>query len=97
MSEERRADERRAYREAHPADSYTDRNAFDRCIHAFNTGPSMTPGFYNKNMPLFQTPDHILVLNEMVHDPASSPSTAPPAPDIESRTGESAGVGKATR
>ena len=28
----RRADERRAYREAHPADSYTDRSAFDRCI-----------------------------------------------------------------
>ena len=34
----RRADERRAYREAHPADSYTDRSAFDRCILGFNTG-----------------------------------------------------------
>ena len=57
-----------AYREAHPADSYLDRSAFDRCILGFNTGPPMTPGFYNQNMRLFQTPDHVVVLNDLVHD-----------------------------
>ena len=88
---QRRADERRAYREAHPADSYTDRSAFDRCILGFNTGPPMTPGFYNQNMQLFQTPDHVVVLNEMVHDSRIIPLDGRPRPDIESWTGESRG------
>ena len=94
LSEEgqQRADERRAYREAHPADTYTDRNAFDRCILGFNTGPPMTPGFYNQNMQLFQTPDHVVVLNEMVHDSRIIPLDGRPRPDIESWTGESRGV-----
>ena len=93
LSEEgqRRADERRAYREAHPADSYLDRSAFDRCILGFNTGPPMTPGFYNQNMQLFQTPDHVVVLNEMVHDSRIIPLDGRPRPDIESWTGESRG------
>ena len=93
LSEEgqRRADERQAYREAHPADSYLDRNAFDRCILGFNTGPPMTPGFYNQNMQLFQTPDHVVVLNEMVHDARIIPLDGGPRPDIESWTGESRG------
>ena len=89
---QRRADERRAYREAHPADSYTDRSAFDRCILGFNTGPPMTPGFYNQHMQLFQTPDHVVVLNEMVHDSRIIPLDGRPRPDIESWTGESRGV-----
>ena len=89
---QRRADERRAYREAHPADSYLDRSAFDRCILGFNTGPPMTPGFYNQNMQLFQTPDHVVVLNEMVHDSRIIPLDGRPRPDIESWTGESRGV-----
>ena len=93
LSEEgqRRADERREYREAHPADSYLDRNAFDRCILGFNTGPPMAPGFYNQNMQLFQTPDHVVVLNEMVHDARIIPLDGRPRPDIESWTGESRG------
>ncbi len=88
---QRLADERRAYREAHPADSYLDRNSFDRCILGFNTGPPMTPGFYNQNMQLFQTPDHVVVLNEMVHDARIIPLDGRPRPDIESWTGESRG------
>jgi len=88
---ERRADERRAYREAHPADSYLDRNAFDRCILGFNTGPPMTPGFYNQNMQLFQTPNHVVVLNEMVHDARIIPLDGRPLSNIESWTGESRG------
>ena len=39
-----------------------------RCIVGFNSGPPMTPGGYNQNMQLFQTEDHVVILNEMIHD-----------------------------
>ncbi len=45
-----------------------DRGAFERCILGFNSGPPMTPSAYNNNMQLFQTDDHVVILNEMVHD-----------------------------
>ena len=51
----------------------------------------MTPGFYNQNMQLFQTPDHVVVLNEMVHDSRIIPLDGRPRPDIESWTRESRG------
>ncbi|GIT67396.1 MAG: hypothetical protein Ct9H300mP25_08680 [Acidobacteriota bacterium] len=38
-----------------------------RCILGFNSGPPMTPGGYNQNVQLFQTPNHVVLLNEMVH------------------------------
>ncbi len=45
-----------------------DRGAFERCILGFNAGPPMNPSAYNNNMQLFQTDDHVVILNEMVHD-----------------------------
>ena len=45
-----------------------DRGAFERCILGFNAGPPMNPSAYNNNMQLFQTADHMVILNEMVHD-----------------------------
>ena len=39
-----------------------------RCILGFNSGPPMAPSAYNQNMQLFQTADHIVILNEMVHN-----------------------------
>ena len=50
------------------ADSYTDRSLFDRCIMGFNSGPPMTAGAYNNNVLIVQTPDHVVILNEMVHN-----------------------------
>ena len=38
-----------------------------RCILGFNSGPPMTPGGYNQNVQIFQTEDHVVLLNEMVH------------------------------
>ena len=38
-----------------------------RCILGFNSGPPMTPAGYNQNVQLFQTEDHVVLLNEMVH------------------------------
>ena len=62
-----RADRRRAAlgRDAHGPE---DRGAFERCILGFNAGPPMNPSAYNNNMQLFQTADHVVILNEMVHD-----------------------------
>ena len=45
-----------------------DRGLAERCIVGFNAGPPMAPGGYNNNMHLFQTSDHVVILNEMVHD-----------------------------
>ena len=39
-----------------------------RCITGFNAGPPMTPGYYNNNVQLFQTPDYVVLLNEMNHN-----------------------------
>jgi hypothetical protein len=43
----------------------------ERCIVSFGTsmGPPMVPNtFYNNNYTIVQTPDHILIMAEMVHD-----------------------------
>ncbi len=57
-------DERNALR----YESYTSRSMFDRCIMGFNSGPPMSSGAYNNNVMIFQTSDHVVILNEMVHN-----------------------------
>ena len=43
-----------------------DRTARERCLVA-NSGPPMSPGVSNSNLQLFQTDDHVVIFNEMVH------------------------------
>ena len=50
------------------ADGPEDRGIAERCILGFNAGPPVRPGGYNNNLQLFQTPDHVVVLHEMVND-----------------------------
>ena len=50
------------------ADGPEDRGVGVRCILGFNSGPPIMPSGYNNNMQLFQTPDHVVILTEMVHD-----------------------------
>ena len=38
-----------------------------RCLAGLNSGPPMEPGGYNQNVQVFQTPDHVVLLNEMIH------------------------------
>ena len=76
---QRRTDARLKYLDERPYDSYTDLNAFDRCIAGFNAGPPITPLTYNNNMQLFQTPDHVVVYTEMVHTPRVVPLDGHPA------------------
>jgi hypothetical protein len=67
-SAQRRAEARQQYLKEHPADSWLDRSASDRCIEGFNAGPPINPGGYNQNMQIFQTPTHVALLTEMVHN-----------------------------
>ena len=45
-----------------------DRGLAERCIVGFSTGPPMLPGGYNNNVQVFQTPDYVVLLAEMIHD-----------------------------
>ena len=51
-----------------PAHGPEDRSVGERCILGFNAGPPIVPAGYNQNAQLFQTPDYVVILNEMVHD-----------------------------
>ena len=53
--------------------SYTDLSNADRCLTGFNAGPPITPGGYNQNVQIFQTPDHLVMMTEMVHTVRSIP------------------------
>ena len=50
------------------ADGYEDRGLAERCLLGFNSGPPIVPAGYNQNIQIFQTPDYVVILHEMVHD-----------------------------
>ncbi len=74
-----RQDAGREFRREHPADSWLDRSTADRCILGFNAGPPITPLGYNQNMQVFQTPDYVVLLTEMVHTARIVPLDGRPA------------------
>ena len=76
-----------------PGGWINDLSAPVRCILGFNQGPPMTPSAYNNNMQLFQTEDHVVILNEMIHDARIVPIDGRPdlPPDIRQWTGSSRG------
>src|SRR5262245_7917582 len=63
---QKRADERRA-RLRRLADGPEDRDASERCLLGYNSGPPMIPVGYNQNVQIVQTRDYVMVHNEMVH------------------------------
>ena len=65
-AQQQRQARRRAQAGARPV-SWHDFNAFDRCITRGLPG-AMMPGFYNHNYRIVQTPDHVAILVEMVHE-----------------------------
>ena len=77
---QRAAAGRGSFSDAIPA-SYTDLSNADRCIQGFNAGPPITPGGYNQNVQVFQTPDHVVLLTEMVHTVRVIPLDGRPALD----------------
>jgi len=53
-----------------PYDNPEDRTTSDRCLMGFGStgGPPMLPILYNNLKRIVQTPDHVMILVEMVHD-----------------------------
>ena len=87
-----RADVRRTGR-ARAAHGPEDRGVSERCIMGFNSGPPMNPGGYNQNVHLFQTPDYVVLLNEMVHNARIIPVDGRPhlRQDLRQWVGDSRG------
>jgi hypothetical protein len=59
----------------------------------FNGGPPMLSGPYNNYVQIFQTPAHVVILNEMIHDARIVPLDGRPhvAPAIRRWQGDSRG------
>jgi hypothetical protein len=74
---QKRADAHKAQL-ARPATGPEDRDAAERCLVGFNTGPPLAPVGYNQNMQIVQTSDHVVIHTEMVHDARIVPLTAKP-------------------
>ena len=55
-------------RRLHPADGPEDRSLADRCIVRGTAVPPMLPAGYNNNYQIVQTPEHVAILIEMLHD-----------------------------
>lgn len=62
-----------------------------RCITGFNSGPPMTPGGYNNNFQLFQTPDTVVIFNEMNHNARVVSLTGQPHLGLRQWAGDSRG------
>jgi hypothetical protein len=54
------------YARAHPADSWLDRSAWDRCI-TYHGVPPISTG-YNNTYQIFQIPGYVVILVENIHD-----------------------------
>ena len=69
------------------------RGLAERCIVGFNAGPPVWPGGYNQNLKIFQSPDYVVVLMEMVHEARIIPIDGRGRPPMEIRpwTGSSLG------
>ena len=92
--EERRAAQAQ-YRLENPPGSpgvWTDLNAYDRCLTRGMPG-TMMPGFYNHNYHILQTPDHVVLVVEMIHDARVIPLDGRPSvsPRIRQWLGDSRG------
>ena len=89
---QRRAEARREYAREHVSETWEDLSTGVRCIQGFNAGPPFTPSAYN-NMQLFQTPDHVVIVTEMVHTARIVPLDGRPPldPDVHQWSGDSRG------
>jgi len=65
----------------------------ERCLVGFNAGPPLTPSAYNNNLRIVQTPTHVVLVTEMIHDARIVPmDNRPHLPDdIRRWSGDSRG------
>ena len=67
----------KAYNLANEGDHYQHLSVWDRCISRGVPG-SMLPAGYNNAYRILQTPDHIVILHEMIHDARVIPLSGRP-------------------
>ena len=72
------------------SDAWTDRSLWERCL---TRDLPRLPGAYNNNLQIFQTPAHVVILNEMVHEARIVPLDGRPhlEPHIRQWQGDSRG------
>ncbi|MSO61353.1 MAG: hypothetical protein EXQ50_04565 [Acidobacteria bacterium] len=67
-----------------PADNPEDRNLWERCLTR-GVPTAMLPQVYNNNYQIVQTPDHVVILAEMIHDARVIPLDGRPHPPAHLR------------
>ena len=67
QAQERQAALRASRQTRGPADSYTDRSNYDRCITRGLSG-SILPVIYNNGTQIIQSPGYVAIVNEMIHE-----------------------------
>ncbi|MCY4600032.1 MAG: hypothetical protein OXF27_08950 [Acidobacteria bacterium] len=72
-------------------DGPENRSLPERCIIGSKQGPPMLPGGYNRNIQIFQTPDHIVIHQEMIHEARFIPLDGRPHPPFRQWRGTSRG------
>jgi hypothetical protein len=73
-------------------DGPEDRGISERCLLGFNSVPPFMPSMYNNNVQLFQTEDHFVIFNEMIHEARIVRMNAEHIPEsITQWTGDSVG------
>ena len=65
----------------------------ERCLLGFNAGPPLTPSAYNNNLRIIQTPKHVVIFTEMIHDARIVPIDGSPhlPAEMTKWTGDSRG------
>jgi hypothetical protein len=61
------------------ADSWLDRSSLERCI-TWGLPTAILPGLYNNNIEIVQSPTHVAITHEMVHDTRLIPLDGRPVP-----------------
>jgi hypothetical protein len=64
------------------ANAPSDPEAFwpwERCLVGFNAGPPINGGEYNPHLQIIQTPEHVVLFTEMVHDARIVPLNSTPS------------------
>jgi len=91
-AQQRQAAARDARQGRGPADSYTDRSLYDRCITRGLVG-SLTPAIYNAGNEIVQAPGYVVITNEMIHEARVVPLDGKPqlGPAIKQWLGDSRG------
>ncbi len=65
-----------------PADSYTDRSLYDRCISRGVPG-SMMPAIYGNSYDIVQAPGYVVIRYEMIHEARVIPLDGSLAPAVD--------------